>query len=287
VAYDTSADGSVVVGDTGNEAFRWTSGTGAVGLGDLPGGSDDSEASGVSADGSVVVGSGTSASGVEAFRWTSGTGMVGLGDLPGGSPGSKALAISGDGSAIVGWGIDPGAQAFRWTSGTGMVGLGYIPGGGAASEAWGVSADGSVIVGGGDSASSFAEAFRWTSGTGMVGLGDLAGGSFLSFAWDVSADGSVVVGYGTTAVGTEAFIWDAGHGMRNLKEVLTDDYGLDLTGWTLEIAYGISADGRTIVGNGNHGGWVAVIPEPSTWVLLVLGSAMLGVLRLRQRVAQR
>jgi probable HAF family extracellular repeat protein len=54
------------------------------GLGDLAGGSFSSFAIGVSADGSVVVGQGLSASGSEAFRWTSGTGMVGLGDLPGG-----------------------------------------------------------------------------------------------------------------------------------------------------------------------------------------------------------
>jgi probable HAF family extracellular repeat protein len=56
-----------------------------TGLGDLPGGSFISLANGVSADGSVVVGRGASASGNEASRWTSGTGMVGLGDLPGGA----------------------------------------------------------------------------------------------------------------------------------------------------------------------------------------------------------
>ena len=54
------------------------------GLGDLPGGVFSSSAGGVSADGSVVVGSGTSANGYEAFRWTQATGMVGLGDLSGG-----------------------------------------------------------------------------------------------------------------------------------------------------------------------------------------------------------
>jgi probable HAF family extracellular repeat protein len=54
------------------------------GLGDLSGGSFYSYANGVSADGSVVVGRGSSANGNEAFRWTQGTGMVGLGDLSGG-----------------------------------------------------------------------------------------------------------------------------------------------------------------------------------------------------------
>ena len=70
-----SANGAVVVGRSesgsalGSEAFRWTSGGGMVGLGDLPGGSFNSDALATSADGSVVVGGSESASGSEAFRW--------------------------------------------------------------------------------------------------------------------------------------------------------------------------------------------------------------------------
>jgi probable HAF family extracellular repeat protein len=55
-----------------------------VTLGDLAGGDCYSKARAVSADGTVVVGMGTSDSGSEAFLWTAGGGMVGLGDLPGG-----------------------------------------------------------------------------------------------------------------------------------------------------------------------------------------------------------
>ena len=51
-------------------------------LGDLPGGEFNSNSSGVSADGSVVVGSGTvvgdGANDNEAFRWTGATGMVAM-----------------------------------------------------------------------------------------------------------------------------------------------------------------------------------------------------------------
>ncbi len=50
------------------------------GLGDLAGGAFNSIALGVSADGSIVVGWSSIASGNEAFHWTSGGGMVGLGD---------------------------------------------------------------------------------------------------------------------------------------------------------------------------------------------------------------
>ena len=45
------------------------------GLGDLDGGFFGSKAYGISADGSVVVGQGSSSSGGEAFRWTS-EGMI-------------------------------------------------------------------------------------------------------------------------------------------------------------------------------------------------------------------
>ncbi|WP_262382229.1 hypothetical protein [Microcystis aeruginosa] len=52
------------------------------GLGDLPGGIFNSQAYGVSANGSVVVGRGNSANGFEASRWTQETGMVGVGNSP-------------------------------------------------------------------------------------------------------------------------------------------------------------------------------------------------------------
>jgi hypothetical protein len=59
--------------------------------------------------------------------------------------------------------------------------------------------------------------------------------------------------------------------MQSLKDVLVNDYGLDLTGWTLISAQGISDDGRTIAGHGfNPDGyreaWVATIPEPQLMV---------------------
>ncbi len=253
-AHGVSSDGSVVVGGSwsslsGDEAFRWTSGGGMVGLGDLAGGGLESCAYGVSSNGSVVVGYGWSASGWEAFRWTSGGGMVGLGDLAGGSFESRAYGVSSDGLVVVGRGTSAsGWEAFRWTSGGGMVGLGDLAGGSFWSHAFGVSSDGSVVVGFGNSASG-SEAFRWTSGGGMVGLGDLAGGSFDSSAFGVSSDGSVVVGRGNSASGYEAFIWDAANGMRSLKTVLTG-LGVNMTGWTLTRARGISADGLIVMGYG-------------------------------------
>jgi probable HAF family extracellular repeat protein len=70
------------------------------GLGDLPDGSFGSLATGVSADGAVVVGWGNSIGGQEAFRWTNGGGMIGLGDLAGGSFESVAHDVSSDGTIM-------------------------------------------------------------------------------------------------------------------------------------------------------------------------------------------
>jgi probable HAF family extracellular repeat protein len=260
-ASGVSGDGSVVVGTiASNQAFRWTAGTGMVGLGYLPG-YNDSLAAGVSADGSVVVGRSYSDSGNQAFRWTAGSGMVGLGYLPGGNS-SSASGVSADGSVIVG---TSGSQAFRWTAGSGMVGLGHLPGGTNNSVA-GVSADGSVIVGTSSSASGV-QAFRWTAGSGMVGLGYLPGGNSSS-ATAVSGDGSVVVGNGLGNDGyDEAFRWTAGSGMQSLWDVLvTNGLNFDPAEWL--IASGISADGNTIVGSdyysysdfGLEYGFVATLP---------------------------
>ena len=259
-----------------------------VGLGDLPGGSFLSTAYGVSADGSVIVGRGSSDAGAgtdEAFRWENGT-MTGLGGLSGDNWRSYAYNVSADGSVVVGGCVvdSPDLQtteAFRWENGT-MVGIGKLTGGqGNGSRAWGVSADGSVVVGysSSEAAGWGQEAFRWEDGV-MIGLGDLPGGYFHSIAQATSADGSVIVGSSVT-VGSveEAFIWDELNGMQNLKDVLTNDYGLDLTGWTLQGARGISDDGLTIVGVGSSlngtEAWIATIPEPASMTLLLIGGAVL------------
>jgi probable HAF family extracellular repeat protein len=201
-AYGASGNGTVVVGqcEATNEAFRWVQGSGTTPLGDLPGGVFLSQATGVSGDGSIVVGVGdgeiTSDTG-QAFRWTSGTGMAGLGDLAGGAFNSRARAISNNGQVIVGRGASAsGMEAFRWESGV-MTGLGDLPAGLFHSEALAVSADGSIVVG-----NSGPDAFIWDAIHGMrdlqevleneIGL-DLDGVNLLT-ATGISADGGVIVG---------------------------------------------------------------------------------------------
>jgi probable HAF family extracellular repeat protein len=179
------------------------------GLGDLPGRTFDSIAYDVSDDGSIVIGSSSSASGIEAFRWTLEGGMIGLGDLTGGGFDSTASAISGDGSTIVGRGLGAnGREAFRWTSGGGMVGLGDLVGGGFKSEAGSVSYDGSVIVGFGTAVptagnGSGEHAVMWSNAGGPVSIGQ--GG-----ASGVSSDGLIIAGANPSG---DAFRWTAGTGM--------------------------------------------------------------------------
>ena len=229
-------------------------------LGDLPGGVFLSHAWGVNADGSVVVGRGTSANGVEAFRWTQADGMQPLGDLPGGLFESIAFDVNADGSVVVGQGdSDNGVEAFRWTQAGGMQPLGGLGGTSFYSRAQAVNADGSVVVGWSNSANGM-EAFRWENGV-MQGLGDLPGGSFHSEAYGVNADGSVVVGYGTTATGIEAFRWTQAGGMQSVADWLADN-GVTLTGWTLSTALSVSDDGTVVVGWGQNPygkteGWLA------------------------------
>jgi len=104
----------------------------------------------------------------------------------------------------------------------------------------------------------------------MIALGDFT-------PLDVSGDGSVIVGVDYDgSSGASAIFWDEANGLRGLEDVLQVDLGLDLTGWRLWDVTGVSADGTVIVGYGTNPlgrseGWVAVIPEPSSLVLLTMG----------------
>ncbi len=227
----------------------------SVWLGTL--GGDGSWASGVSADGSVVVGSAQNAAGQwrafrwtaaagkwRAFRWRAARGMQDLGTLGGRE--SVARGVSADGSVVVGgaWNDAGQERAFRWTVSGGMQDLGTL--GGDESGAFGVSADGSVVVGSAQNAAGLPRAFRWTAAGGMQDLGTLGGSG--SVATGVSADGSVVVGWARNAAGQwRPFRWTAAGGMEELNityaHLLTD-------GSMFGAALATSPDGRYIAGWG-------------------------------------
>lgn len=205
--FDGSADGRVLVGRWGSMAMRWVEGSAPEWI--APNGAhgrslgsplfqNTSYASGVSADGSVIVGGGgLPAHGgfQEAFIWREGVATVGLGTLStaAGST-SSATAVSPDGLAVVGTSSEPGGSptsGFRWTAATGMQSLGaFTP------EA--VSNSG-VMVGRGGNGRAAVMGSSLGDGdlaTLLQGCGINLPDWILSQAADITPDGKTLVGWG-------------------------------------------------------------------------------------------
>lgn len=240
-AQGASSLGTVVVGIDDDVAYRWEGGVQAP-IPFLTGGTSNT-AHDVTPDGMIIVGSSTSTAAGgndEGFSFQGGVSTP-LGDLAGGAFSSTALAVTPDGNVIVGQGTSAsGSEATRWVGGV-PTGLGDFAGGAFSSRATAVSEDGATVVGWGTTAAG-SQAFRWR-GSGLEAIGDLGSGT--SRAHGVSGDGSLVVGES----GSDAFVWDELHGMRDLETVLLAA-GADLLGVELQQASDISADGQTIVGIG-------------------------------------
>jgi probable HAF family extracellular repeat protein len=259
----TNSDGSVIVGlcvfgifGDHTAAFRWTAVTGMQPLFPIPG--PDSGAAAVSADGLVVAGIQDRA----AFVWSAAGGTVWLGILPGHTR-CEVRGISADGSVVVGGSdnYDSGA-AFRWSAATGMTSLGVLPGG-VSSLARAISGDGSTVVGSASPVpADYTQTFEWTGAGGIRALDSLPGWPG-AIADATNIDGSAVVGFSYGINTWAATLWSPTLGAVDLNDYLPS-LGLDLTGWALYEATGVSADGRTIVGSGVHNGrgegWVVTLP---------------------------
>lgn len=272
-AYGVSGNGQVVVGigtrDGYQEAFRWTPGEGMVGLGNLENEPFyTSVANAVSADGQVLAGTSDIFLGSEAFRWTAGNGLEGIGFFPGDVVfHSEAFGVSADGSSIVGLSdIFPGTMAFRWRQSVGMEQVGFLPGG-TYSAGYACSSNGAVVVGQAETEDGLC-AFRWSSAGGIVAIPDFLPDDDMSSANAISGDGNIIVGEAIDFDGQVAFIKRPALAMERLIDVLTNEYGLNMTGWALTSATGISSDGSVIVGTGTFGGlergWIVRLPQPGT-----------------------
>ncbi|MFG0284145.1 MAG: PEP-CTERM sorting domain-containing protein [Phycisphaerales bacterium JB039] len=253
-----SADGSMVSGafffdDRRHHAFLWERGVGFRLLPYLPGGGRVSSANGIARDGKRIFGLSDTSLGLEAAIWDYPfDAPKGFGDLPGGAFYSGFGQSTPDGTAAAGGGTSArGLEAVLWREGQGFTVLGDLPGGRVEAGASGISADARVLTGNSNTTGGLAGAFRWTEASGMLALGALPGDS-ASGALATTADGAVVVGNSNRVSGSAiietAVIWDRIRGMRGLKAVLEDDFGLDLTDWLLHRAIDITADGRFIVG---------------------------------------
>lgn len=331
-----SADGSTIVGRSGDHSVRWT----VSGINDLqtffrpgplgnPG--SDSTAQAASADGSVIVGNAWNGSVVSpdtvAYSWSGGN-TRGLGATGGRFEGYGALAVSGDGQNAVGnrgvgvsfaSGFGPGlpstfqsagflsigtargisadgatvvgasrlvdsfntTHAWVWNASDGMRDLGTLAGD-VQSRANAISLDASTIVGTSESSAGI-HAVRWTQGvlTELLPIDGVTGAEPLA----LSGNGEVIVGRATTSAGERAVMWEQGVPI-DLERYLAHA-GVDLTGWSLSAATGVSANGHQVVGfgvspDGRIEAWTATVaPTPAAvWA----GLSLLGVMSMGRLV---
>jgi uncharacterized membrane protein len=295
--------------------FTWTAASGAI----LTPISNDGSIfgavpTGVSADGSVIVGNARKGSDPPfgpsvpvPFRWTAATGTSSL-EFDG-----YVSGVSADGTSIFGSRkiTETTGEAVRWNEQDGLEGLGFLSTNGLISSfAVFASGNGDVIVG-----YSFPEEvtagpniFRWTRADGMQQISPL-GDTQHPIA--ISSDADVILGFvqhfdfERGAIGPPiSTIWSKNTGLHTLPELLS------LNNLSAESVFGdvtkthafsgISADGRTIFGTSTRmvgGGtiddpiptfyyehWLlklSPVPEYSSFSLLLIGSNLIAFGRFR------
>lgn len=258
IAQAVSADGQWVVGysDGGSAppgntvAVLWHVTAGgatvvATELGFLATG-DGSAASGISDDGTTVVGTSAVIPGgfinpTRPFSWTSGGGMVDLGLFSTNTNGI-GQAASATGSVIAGGSNDAADVPWFWDgslhaiplASTQTTGVGWALSD-AGTEATGFSTDVTI---------SNKHAFLWSGGTTVL-IGE-PGITDQSWGTGISADGTIIVGQaGNYPNFTSAFYWTDADGFVDLPPLSA--------GGTNAVAHGISADGLIPVGSSNAG----------------------------------
>jgi uncharacterized membrane protein len=221
-----------------------------------------SRATGVSADGSVIVGASMGFNNLfsAASRWTDPFTVDDLGGYdPTAGDTAAAMGVSADGAVAVGAiFINHVGSAVRWTA----VGQAQFLDNTTNSSATKANQDGSVLAGT-IFLTDHLEAFRWTAADGIVPLGVLRGTTD-SEPSAISADGGTIVG-NCLGDSPAPFLWTAGTGQVNLQSHL-HIIGIDMTGWTLTDVTGISADGNVLVGNGVFNG------DPQPWLATLTGT---------------
>ena len=187
-----------------------------------------------------------------------------------------AEATNDDGSVIVGQSeSDLSFEPFRWTSAGGIAPLRTLAGGAVSGSALDVTGDGKTVVGyaystppipnhsAGPKPAALSNSRR-RQGLGVVSLTPLRATvrlSLVPFRGRRTQTRLHIFGLPRKACG-------------DLQSVLVNDYGLDLTGWTLNAGSDISSDGSVLVGwginpRGEAEGWRVTlpIPEPQSFSL--------------------
>ncbi len=267
-------DNGVIVGSSNytqrNEfvfhAFRWTNGV-MQDLGDLGGGA--SVALAINNMGAIVGRSHTSNAEIHGYVYTDGQGMIDLGTHPGADR-SVAEDINDAGLIVGSAALEPtptyAINACIWRDGQiidlGNLGRGRFD----QSAAHGVN-NANVVVGETTITGSLAyHAFRWTETEGMVDLGTMMDGAS-SFANDINNWGDIV--------GYHRLPNQVDHASLYTRGRWIDLHAEYFPSWQNSVATAIN-DRGWIVGlgtneTGQSRGWMLLIPEPASLMLLALG----------------
>ena len=249
--FAVSPDGSTIVGISASaafcdgEAFSWTSGGGMKALGCPVNPATlcfQNAANGVSANGSVIVGTSLQSGSLASAAWSYSNGSYNcfLGACAqGATSNAGANAVTPDGTVIVG-------QTNPATNQPNTTGQGFV------------YKNGNVTL-----------------------VGQLPGGNTSQLV-AVSSNGSVAVGNGYDNTEHQAAVlWTPSLGLQRIDTLLAAAGVSAVKNWGLSQATGISADGTVIVGIGTFGnapnGWIAVLPSsflvpPQTLSVAVTGS---------------
>ena len=222
----------------------------------------------ISSDGSVMYGFAryTSANGkTQAARFTSGPSITAIPFLNVGDDNSFAIphGASSDGSVMIGTSANQsisggapdvaGNRAFRYVYPAGTVTGIPMLGGGTWNAALGLSPDGNIaFVSGNSTAHPGGEVYLYNNTAGTsIALGSPTGYITPSNIAGMNSDGSLVaLSWGNG--GNLCFLHNA-NGWFSLSTIMTRA-GVDLTNWSIDNVYGMSADGTLIWGVGTHNG---------------------------------
>ncbi|MCX2534126.1 autotransporter domain-containing protein [Plesiomonas shigelloides] len=266
-AQGVSSDGRYIVGYVMPEnsslmqGVLWTDASKLTYLTPLAPGADY-YANGISADGSIVVGTASDQHNNEhAVYWDRAANTIhDLGSLNhSSSQFSNAIAANHDGSVIVGSSTNDAGitQGFRWTAKTGIVELPSLSG---TSQAKGIS-DTGRIIGSSINAKNENRAVYWEDNQ-IKDLGTLrTDNRGYSSAQDISATGKVIVGSADSDTQRTGFIWKEGAGMYSVNEWLKYAH-VQANSMSVKSVNAISADSQTIAGQLTNGhGYVAHLIE--------------------------
>jgi uncharacterized membrane protein len=259
--------------------YRILSGTSSVFLHDRQAGTTtilgrlsgfpNNNVTGVSLDGNVVVGYGsTPFDDYRAFYWTP---QGGFRAIPGLNNPSLAYGVSSDGSKIIGVQFDNAdTDGFVWSQSTGARSLERLdPNWGTSANA--INSSGTLIAGSATFEQNGFDTYAaviWEDTRIARRLPLLAGYSEAQ-AFSLSDDGSVVVGLAYESFTQAAFVWTEATGTVTMRDYL-ESFGVVIPdGVSLTGKISVSADGRVFSGV-DGGGFMAVVPAPSSFGLLSL-----------------